>query len=100
MGLIPGPPVLHRRMNVHIPLGPAWEIAGPVPGPSRPGSAAERRERKAEARPQAQRAASGWHVHGVQKGEGAGRGREQNANCRDLQCPGLGLRALEAGAPD
>ena len=72
MGLIPGPPVLHRRMNVHIPLGPAWEIAGPVPGPSRPGSAAERRERKAEARPQAQRAASGWHVHGVQKGEGAG----------------------------
>lgn len=31
---------------------------------------------------------------------GARRGREQNANCRDLQCPGLGLRALEAGAPD
>ena len=30
---------------------------------------------------------------------GEGRGREQNANCRDLQCPGLGLRALEAGAP-
>lgn len=98
MGLIPGPPVLHRRMDTSLSDLPG-RSRGPFPAPR--GLALPRRGEKGRPRPGPRpRAANGWHVHGVQKGERAGRGREQNANCRDLQCPGLGLRALEAGAPD
>lgn len=31
-------------MNLHAPLGPAWEIAGPLPGPTGPGAAAGKRK--------------------------------------------------------
>lgn len=73
-------------MNLHIPLGPAWEIAGPLPSLIGPGAAAGKR--KAEARPQALGATNGWRVHRAQRG--TGRGRAFAANYQDLQCPGLG----------
>ena len=73
---------------------------GPFPAPC--GLALPRRGEKGRPRPgpRPRGLRMGGTFTAYKRGGGGGGGREQNANCRDLQCPGLGLRALEAGAPD